>query len=110
MKNKYNALSIMKEVKKRENSLNNEIEEGLVTTYEFINPTIFIPRNPVTRAVKKALLFIMRVYTKAQIVFNSNVFHTLNRLYIQNIELSKRIDELEKLTGSLKKKNRFTKK
>lgn len=110
MKNKYDTEAIMKEVKKKQSDLTNEIEEGLVITYEFINPTIFIPRNPITRVIKKIILLVMRVYTKAQIVFNSNVFHTLNRLYIQNLKLSERIDELEELTKSLKKKNRAVKK
>ncbi len=83
--------------------LENEIEGGLITSYEYSDPTIFLPINPLFRLLKKTLLFLMRVYIKAQIVFNKNVFYVMNRLFIQNLNLKKRVDELEKAINELKK-------
>ena len=88
--------------------LTNEIEGGLITSYEYSDPTIFLPINPFFRAAKKLILFFIRVYTKAQIVFNKNVFYTMNRLYLQNLELINKVNKIEKELDNLKKneKNR----
>lgn len=105
--------NIIKEVKGKKNSSNfemlvNDTEEGLITAYEYSDPNIFLPLNPAFRAIKKIILFVMKAYTKTQVVFNKNVFYVLNRLYLQNLELNNKVNRLEDELRKIKKneKNR----
>ena len=63
------------------NDLENNIESGLVAAHEYSNPEIFLPMNPVFRFIKKIFLFLIKIYTKYQIVFNYNILYSLNKLY-----------------------------
>jgi len=79
------------------NELENEIESGLITCHEYVNPEIFLPINPFFRLFKKIFLFFIKMYTKYQIVFNYNIFYTLNKIYQYLIQLKTEQEEKEKL-------------
>ena len=61
--------------------IENEIEKGLITSRDYANPTTFLPLNPYSRLLKKLVLFVIKVYTKSQIVFNQNILYSANKLY-----------------------------
>jgi len=90
--------------------LENEVESGLVTAHEYSDPEIFLPIGPIRRLLKKIILFVIKVYTKYQIVFNYNILFSVNKIYQYLLkqqagqeeiirktkELESRIKELEK--------------
>lgn len=91
--------------------LENEIESSLVTAHEYSNPEIFLPINPVFRFIKKTFLFLIKMYTKYQIVFNYNILFSLNKIYqyllkqqADQEEIKSKTKELESRIKQLEKK------
>jgi cell division protein FtsB len=100
-----------KDRKKSVNDLENEIESGLITSHEYSNPEIFLPMNPVFRFIKKTFLFLIKMYTKYQIVFNYNILFSLNKIYqyllkqqADQEEIKSKTKELESRIKQLEKK------
>lgn len=96
----------MKNKKKLIIQLENQIEEGLITAHEYQDPTIFLPYNPIFQLLKKLYLRFLSMYTKYQIVFNQNLFYSVNKIYQYilelNNELEKKDQEIKKLKKELK--------
>jgi hypothetical protein len=95
--------------------LENEIESGLVTAHEYSNPEIFLPINPVFRFIKKTFLFLIKMYTKYQIVFNYNILFSVNKIYQYFLEqqnsqkeIKRKVEELESKIKELEKKFKKT--
>ncbi len=91
--------------------LENEIEFGLITAHEYSNPEIFLPMNPFFRFVKKMFLFLIKMYTKYQIVFNNNILFSVNKIYQYLLkeqtyqeEIKSKTKELESRIKQLEKK------
>lgn len=92
--------------KKLLNELENQIEEGLITAHEYQDPNIFLPYNPLFRLIKKIYLRFLSMYTKYQIVFNQNIFYSLNKMYQYILyltsEIEKQKEEIEKIKNEIK--------
>ena len=71
--------------------IENEIEKGLITSRDYANPTTFLPLNPYSRLLKKLVLFVIKVYTKSQIVFNQNILYSANKLYQYVLHISEKL-------------------
>lgn len=91
--------------------LENEIESGLITAHEYSDPEIFLPMNPVFRLIKKTFLFLIKMYTKYQIVFNDNILFSVNKIYqyllkqqVDQEETKNKTEELESRIKLLEKK------
>lgn len=81
--------------------LENEIESGLITAHEYSDPEVFLPLNPIKRLLKKTVLFLIRTYTKYQIVFNTNLLFSVNKIYQSLLKQQTEQEELRKKTGKL---------
>ena len=84
--------------------LENEIESGIVTAHEYANPEIFLPLNPVFRFIKKTFLFLIKMYTKYQIVFNNNILFSVNKIYQYLLQVQSKQEDLESRVKLLEKK------
>lgn len=82
----------------------NEIESGIVTAHEYANPEIFLPLNPVFRFIKKTFLFLIKMYTKYQIVFNNNILFSVNKIYQYLLQVQSKQEDLESRIKLLEKK------
>ena len=84
--------------------LENEIESGIVTAHEYAHPEIFLPLNPVFRFIKKTFLFLIKMYTKYQIVFNNNILFSVNKIYQYLLQVQSKQEDLESRVKLLEKK------
>lgn len=85
------------------NQLENQIEEGLIVAHEYQNPNIFLPYNPLFQLLKKIYLRFLSMYTKYQIVFNQNLFYSVNKIYQYLLYLNRTIEEQKREIKELKK-------
>lgn len=92
----------MKNKEKLLTEIENQIEEGLVTAHEYQNPNIFLPYNPLFRLIKKIYLRFLSIYTKYQIVFNQNIFYSLNKIYQYILYLNSEIEKQQKEIKKIK--------
>lgn len=74
--------------------LENDIESGLVSAREYSDPELFLPMTPVKRLIKKVLLFVIRPFTRYQIIFNNNIFFTINKIYQYFLQHQARQEEI----------------
>lgn len=98
-----------KQLKKDLNKLENQIEESLIIAHEYQNPNIFLPYNFVFQLIKKIYLRFLSMYTKYQIVFNQNIFYSVNKIYQYLLHLNNKIEEQEKEIEKLKKEIKILK-
>jgi methanogenic corrinoid protein MtbC1 len=53
----------------------------LITAKEYVHPEQFLPHNPILKKIKQSLLFILKVYTNKQTLFNQSVLNLVEDLY-----------------------------
>lgn len=89
---------------KTDNELENDVESGLVTAREYADPGIFLPINPFYRLIKKLFLFLSRMYTKYQVVFNKNIRFSVSKLYQYVLRIKQNQSKFKNEIGELEKR------